>query len=421
VFADRILPGGLYCSTDSGFVSSIVASFITAEEFPMNTSIGSKAMGHIRLLGSCGLALAVMPPVHGAERGGGRIQPTDCWEIRAIAMPGGAYSQASDVNDSGQVIGTAQLPNSQDEVAFITAPNGGALTPIVHPDSPRLSPVAVNNVGQVVGYYPAFVTDPGGTNVRFTLVNAIARDINDAGQTLWDIEQPYYKGVIGPTEQPSNTTGVGLTEVEVLPSWVPMDERYVSSNALNDHGQVAITGTAFPGNPEDGIRSTAYRWSQYEGAIQLVPGAYYSMALKINDRGQVAGVFSEGTGEQAFVTRPYSTELLKLGDIGDGNTPTGMNNFGQLVGIHAPGGEYLDAYVTVPFFVDRSIAINSLREVVREGWTQIGPTAINNRGQITGSGLRNGARLAFLLTPLSLQAYLPTLDGSPATCYRWDR
>jgi len=383
-----------------------------------------------RVIGSCtALALVFGSVLLSTHVHAGGFQPTDCWEIRKIAMPGGEYSTAYDVNDTGQVIGVSQIPNSLPSplnyVAFISAPNGGTLTPITHPDSPSLSPVAVNNAGQVVGYYPAFVTDPGGANARFTLVNSIARDINNAGQTLWDIEQPYYKGVVGPTEQPPLSDGIGLTEVAVLPSSVPLDERYQSSNAMNDVGQVAVTAVAYPGGWEREIGPTAYRWSKYEGAIELVPGADYSYATEINDRGQVAGVFAilttEGRAEQAFVTRPYSTELVKLGMPDDGNTPTGINNFGQLVGVHAPLGTYVDSYVTVPFFVHRSIPLNTLREVVRDGWTTLHPNAINNRGQIVGDGLLNGSRFGFLLTPLSLQAYVPTRDGSQATCYRWQR
>jgi uncharacterized membrane protein len=382
----------------------------------------NNVIGLARMVGSClVVTLTLLPSVRAAESRG-HLEPNDCWEIRAIALPGGEYSTAYDLNDSGQVVGTSHLPNSARDVGFITAPNGGPLTPIVHPDSFGLAPVALNNAGQVVGYYPAFVTDPGGGNVRLTLSNAVARDINNSGQTLWDIESPYYKGVIGPSEQPPLSDGIGLTEVAVLPSSVPLDERYVSSSAMNDYGQVAITGTAYPGDPQHGILPTAFRWSKYEGAIKLLPDARSSMALEINDRGQVAGVFSTFEGvEQAFVTRPYSTEVIKLGEPGDGNYPTGINNYGQLVGIHAPSGTYFDSYVTVPFFVQRSIRIDTLREVVREGWSRLYPNAINNRGQIAGQGERNGSRFAFLLTPLSLQAYLPMRDGSQATCYRWQR
>jgi uncharacterized membrane protein len=417
-------------------IPSIKLRSINAEELLMNSAIRNNASGTTAMAGTriastyFILTLTLILPVHDANAFGGRIQPTDCWEIRALVMPGGEYSAAYDINDSGQVIGTSHvqnaLPSPLNAVAFISAPNGGALTPIVNPDSPiRLAPVAVNNAGQVVGYYPAFVTDPGGANVRFTLSNAIARDINNAGQTLWDIESPYFKGVIGPSEQPPLSDGSGLTEVAVLPSWVPLNERYQSSNAMNDFGQVAVTGVAYPGGWDREIGPTAYRWSKYEGAIELVPGADYSYASAINDRGQVAGVFAILTNgdraEQAFVTRPYSTELVKLGVPDDGNTPSGINNFGQLVGIHAPLGTYVDSYVTVPFFVHRSIPLNTLREVVRDGWTMLSPAAINNRGQIAGSGLRNGSRFAFILTPLSLQAYLPTRDGAQATCYRWQR
>lgn len=43
------------------------------------------------------------------------------------------------------------------------------------------------------------------------------------------------------------------------------------------------------------------------------------------------------------------------------------------------------------------------------GWQLVLPTAINNRGQITGQGTINGQSHAFLLTPVDAQ---PEHDGS---------
>jgi hypothetical protein len=66
----------------------------------------------------------------------------------------------------------------------------------------------------------------------------------------------------------------------------------------------------------------------------------------------------------------------------------------------------------------REINLDALHEVADAGWTRLEVTAINNRGQITGYGFINNANRAFLLTPLSLQAYASVPEGSQAKCYR---
>jgi uncharacterized membrane protein len=367
-----------------------------------------------------------------------RIQPTDCWEMRSLGTFGGNDSWAVDVNDSGQVVGTAAtVPEIRDPAdppvsmypAFISAPNGGALTAIFAPDSYfGTAARAVNNAGEVVGdatigrsYPVGFVTDPGGANPRNTLSYVYTRDINNLGQTLWDIWYPYFKTVIGPNDQPTFGDPAGLIEVNVLPDANYVD-LHVESAAFNDAGQVAITANLYSQDSQDPTRPTtepaAYRWSSYEGSIKLAPDAIRSRALDINSIGQVVGVLTrEGAIEQAFVTRRYNTSLEMLGNPGDGNMPTGINYFTQIVGTHNVNG-VKRAYVTVPFFVHRSIDIDSLPEVSRDGWSNLRPEAINNRGQIAGTGTLEGFNRAFLLSPLSLQAYLPTRDGKHPTCYR---
>jgi uncharacterized membrane protein len=286
----------------------------------------------------------------------------------------------------------------------------------------------VNNAGQVVGnstigrsFPVGFVTDPGGLNPRNTLPYVYTRDINNTGQTLWDIWYPYFKTVYGPHDQPTFEEPIGLTEVTAIPGAYYLD-LYTDSAAINDSGQVAVTAytdnTQDPSDPtRPSTRPAAFRWSSYEGPIKLAPDAITSRALDINNVGQVVGVLTrEGVAEQAFVTRRYDTSLEMLGTPGDGNTPTGINNFSQIVGTHRVNDQ-IQGYVTAPFFARHTIELDSLTEVARDGWTQMRPQAINNRGQIAGTGLIDGFDRAFLLTPLSLQAYLPTRDGQPAKCY----
>ncbi len=356
------------------------------------------------------------------------LRQTDCWQIRTLDTFGGDFSLAYDLNDSGQVVGVAFTSDGTAK-AFISASNGGALTAIDPPGTfTSLTATSINNAGQVIGTLfqinvppTAFVTDPGGTNPRPTIRYADPRGINNVGQTLWDISYPYMKAVIGPSEQPANSDGVGLIEVDVLPAVDPA-ERFFLSTGLNDAGQVAVTAYRSPIVPNDpGTLPAAYRWSSFEGAILLVPDADYSLAYGINDVGQVIGNVNRGGVDQAFVTRRHSVEIEMLGTPGDGNFPADINNHSQIVGSHfLPDGTSY-GYVTAPFRVHHSIRIDSLREVVRGGWNTMEPQAISNRGQIAGYGRLNETTRAFLLTPLSPNAYLPTPDGAQPKCYRPSR
>lgn len=378
------------------------------------------------------LDASTQPPSPAKHR---KPQPTDCWEIHSLGTFGGDQSAGRNLNDAGQVVGWAMTeprvtdPNQPPQsigAAFISAPNGGALTEIAIPGA-YLHATAINEAGQVVGDASipnvgsrAFVTDAGGTNPRFTL-NARARDINNVGQTLWDFEYPYYKSVVGPTNQPAGSEGVGLVEVNVLPSTLPLADRFVYSTALNDVGQVSVTSYGWESASHPAVPQVAYRWSEYEGAIPLVTAPDYSNAHNLNDIGQVVGTWNDNGLNQTFVTRRHSTDLVMLPTLGFINFPIDINNYSQVVGMHYYENDMQYAYVTAPFMVHREINLDALHEVADAGWTRLEVAAINNRGQITGYGFINDANRAFLLTPLSLQAYAPVVPGSQAKCYRRGR
>jgi hypothetical protein len=62
--------------------------------------------------------------------------------------------------------------------------------------------------------------------------------------------------------------------------------------------------------------------------------------------------------------------------------------------------------------------LDSLQEITRDGWSNLRPVAIDDLGQIAGTGKLGGNDLAFLLSPQSLLAYLPDRHGKHATCFR---
>jgi uncharacterized membrane protein len=374
------------------------------------------------------LAVLVLPLTHLAYADSpfarNRILPADCWEIHSLGTLGGLSSAAQDINDAGQVIGDAlteprildiadpplSLPRS-----FISAPNGGALTEIVTGGYYFGSARAINRAGQVVGLTTAgrsfqisFVTDPGGGNARETLGYGHAVDINNVGKTIFFVTHPYTITVIGDNNQP-RFPDENLFEIPI-PGYDPNSNEVVAV-ALNDAGQAAV-------NFSDYIRGVvAYRWSNWEGAVNLTPNASNSYATAMNEAGQVIGVLTQDGVDQAFVTRRFNTSLLMLGRPGDGNQPTGINDFGVIVGT-VNNASQSHAYVTTPWNVHRHIDLSTLNEVTRDGWSEIRPVAINNRGQIAGTGKIDGNDRAFLLTPKSLLAFIPDRNGAHAKCYR---
>jgi len=322
----------------------------------------------------------------------------DCWEIHSLGTLGGSFSYARDLNNSGQVIGEAQteprIIDSADPPApqmrpFVSAPNGGSLTEIRTSGKFWGDARAINNAGYVVGRStigsssPAsYVVEPGSNFGIDTREFYDVNDINNTGQSVFDTDYGNFRSVI------ASYLGTDATEI-LLPGW-PEDQNGPELNAvaLNDYGQVAVNSL-----------SLGYRWSVGEGAINLTPDATSSRVEDINNAAQVVGTLVRDGAQQAFITRRYSTALIMLGTPGDGNEPAGLNNFGQIVGTKNFNG-VKHGYVTALWNVQHAINLDTLKEVTRDDWSRLEPAAINDRGQIAGTGLANGEERAFLLTPL---------------------
>ena len=98
----------------------------------------------------------------------------------------------------------------------------------------------------------------------------------------------------------------------------------------------------------------------------------------------------------AHAAPPARWTMIDLGDLAGGaggSTALAINDRGAIVGDLGQHGSYLhqDGEVTL---------LESIPEVQAGGWTRLVPTAINNRGWITGWGMRPGqTSRAFVLIP----------------------
>ncbi|MEH2123463.1 DUF3466 family protein [Nostoc sp.] len=126
-------------------------------------------------------------------------------------LPGDTYSQANDVNDSGQVVGSSGLTGVNDSRAFVYSSSTGLQ------DLGRLRPtdlfstgLGINNLGQVVGF-------SGTNNNFFAAVGNGLRAFLYSDKTLYDLNNLI---------APSSEGGFTLT----------------AASAINNNGQIVGRG-----------------------------------------------------------------------------------------------------------------------------------------------------------------------------------
>jgi hypothetical protein len=87
------------------------------------------------------------------------------------------------------------------------------------------------------------------------------------------------------------------------------------------------------------------------------------------------------------------------------SSPTVINNFGEILGSSAasePGTWNVSPARPVVWIGGQVFDLQaSLDAATGEGWTIASASAINNLGQIAGSGTHNGLARAFLLAPIT--------------------
>lgn len=156
---------------------------------------------------------------------------------------------------------------------------------------------------------------------------------------------------------------------------------------------------------QKGMTEEAALWSH--GQTQMIgrlPGATFSEAYGINSGGTIvggSGEFASGKGTasaggvRAFIWTA-AKGMVGLKTPGDGDSrASGINNRDQIVGYYdvAPNVSHACLW-THGVMADLNDLITA-----HSGWILQRAKAINDHGQIAGTGLVNGKKHAFLLTP----------------------
>lgn len=256
-----------------------------------------------------------------------------------IDFPGATSTQASGINNRGQIVG---FFHDAAGVAHGYLQDGDNLTSVEIPNTRRTFPSAISNSGAIVGGYSdlnrvihGFILDHGTvTTVDFpgAILTTII-DINDRGDVVGAFENPDFgihgfildrnglRAIDNPAETLTSTQAAGISNGKLVGGFfLDADVNFhgftfsdgvftsvdipgaISTvlESLNDHGDIVGLVTF-----SDGIQ---HGYVQRDNRIVTVdfPGAVGStFPLQMNDPGTVVGAFFDAQGvEHSFLAEP---------------------------------------------------------------------------------------------------------------------
>lgn len=227
--------------------------------------------------------------------------PSGMYEIGTF---GGDYSEAFDVNNSGQVVGSAAT-NGDGSLGFSHAYRWQSwnMTDLGTLGGPSSGARAINESGEVVGYsdvpngdqHAFFWSEAGGMIDLGTFGGGftIALDVNDAGLAVGYSETPEFTGFSGTLAvrraflwRDGLLISLGTLPIGPLPGgpYGP-DHIHSTANGINKAG--VIVGQSFPDQ-----RAVLWRNGQIRDLNRLIranSGWVLTNATGINDAGQIVG------------------------------------------------------------------------------------------------------------------------------------
>ncbi|HZU30855.1 MAG TPA: hypothetical protein VFB79_07050, partial [Candidatus Angelobacter sp.] len=298
-----------------------------------NTSLSTSATGTARASLTSATFLYTMAPVIPAPR----LAPLS---YANIDLPGLPITEASNINDAGQIVGLFQDASGVQH-GYVTEKKGG-FTTIDFPGATSTAVEGINNRGDIVGSY----TDNAGTLHGFSSQNgALATidfpgailtlpiEINDKGQVVGEYQsadQGFHGFLLdngqfttidhGPTSGQfalSFAAGINNHGDIVGPFFDPRTFRgFLDSNntfqELNIPGQgdtepAAISNAGDIVGTYDDINFVTHGFLRTRGNFQTVdfPGGDFTFALGINSFQQIVGIYADAEGNfHSFLATP---------------------------------------------------------------------------------------------------------------------
>jgi len=312
------------------------------------------------------------------------------------ALAGDHGSVAWAINARGDVVGWSVGQNGTR--AFLYTDAGGMVALPGLPDRPRTVARDINDAGDIVGTANAGGVDLGhavlwgnGGSVQdlgtlATGAYSEAWGVNNLGQVVgWSYINGGSLGVHGFLY----TQGAGL--VDLTPN---SNTGYALD--VNDAGQVTGYKTAFGGFYH------AFRWSGGTFVdLGVLPGFADSFGWAINASGQVTGSSSSSTGNSERLFRfTDGGGLQDLGGVGEHNVALGINASGQVVGSRGRSLKRALLYTDAAGLQDLNTLIDPSL-----GWVVLAAHDISDAGLIAGyaansfTGQTHAVRLRPTTTP----------------------
>ncbi len=288
-------------------------------------------------------------------------------------LPKGLYSYATAINSLGTAVGDGDTGNYRPQ-SWATGPNG--LVNIFPNGGGNTHAIAINDSGVICGYY----------------TKSLSGWVSSWKAALW-------------TPDAKDPRKYRTTELPIL---VGLDPTFKGTaafpSAFNQSGQAA----GYAANEVIGQHACFWNNDAAHSIVDLgtYPGDWSSLAWGMNDLGQVAGESHPPFGSRPVVwNNDAAHTALELALLPGDNygSATALNNLGQILGSSAasePGTWNVGPARLVIWRDGGVFELQSLLDASGADWTIASVTAINNLGQIAGSGLHNGQVRAFLLTPV---------------------
>jgi probable HAF family extracellular repeat protein len=304
------------------------------------------------------------------------------YNVTDLGNLGGAYATAFGLNQQGQAVGSA-TDHWGDFHALLFNNNG-----ITNLTPNQGAAFGINSAGAIVGTeyvqgQPYATVWEDGSKEHVAGAGSYATAINENGDVAGMLTL--------------NNQGRAFVTQD---GWVsilagPQGSQWSSAYAINNSGEAA--GYAMLGS---GFQAMA--WSPQGKPTMLGGlGGQSSYAMGLNDEGDVVGHAQVSSGYMhGFLWNGVA--MQDLGTLGGSSSYAyGINDDGQTVGYStlSDGANHAFLYSGGTLFDLNSLIGDS------SGWTLDAAFAVNNAGQIVGTGTLNGIEHAFLLGPAPVVSY----------------
>jgi probable HAF family extracellular repeat protein len=333
-------------------------------------------------------------------------------DLGTLGGDGGGYpgSEATDINNSGQIVGYAYTAGNAAYRAVFWTNSSSILVDLGTLGGASSEAWAINDVGQIVGdadpasgtFQAAFWANSGSSALGLGNLGggAQAVGINNSGQivgTAYTAGNAVARAAFWPTanSQPLDLGTLGGAGGDAY--------------SINAFGQ--IVGDASPVGSSYFV--DAAFWPNASSAPQDLGNLGYAAthSYVINNSGQIVGTGfpSSNTYHAVFWANSTGAGVPLVTPGSPQSEAYGLNASGQIVGW--AGDDYVSHAAIWPNSSSAAVDLNSLIPP-NSGWVLEWANAINDSGEIVGVGRINGHERAFALKPSNVGA--PSVTGIAA-------